>query len=107
MSSENQLPQNSDPIIDSEEKSHQIDLTEFEDFTLDTINSFSKNNHIDPHNPLTWTPQYCIQEAIELMHIREEMQDIISKNFEDTLRNRRSNLAIHIPRTLFRVKNTF
>ena len=37
------------------------------------------------------------------MHIRNEMQDIVAKEFEGAIRKKHKKIGLFIPRTLFRV----
>ena len=75
-------------MIHSVEKNVQVDLTGFEDFTVPEVTNPPKKNKLDPEDPTTWTPEYCINQEIELMYIKHEMQDIIAKTFEDFIRNK-------------------
>ena len=94
-------------MICSVEKNVQVDLTEFEDFTVPEDIDPPQKNKLDPEDPTTWTPEYCVKQSLELMYIRHEMQDIIAKNVEDFIRNKHSKLSFQIPRTLFRVNKFF
>ena len=90
------------PTIDSEKKNQTIDLSKFEDFTVPSLN-VSKKDKLDPEDPRTWTPEYCVNQALELIYIRNEIQDILAKEFEGAIRKKHKKIGLFIPRTLFRV----
>lgn len=92
------------PLIDSANIPQVIDLIEEEEGVEDlTLDEKKQKTSFDAENPETWSFEYCKEQAIQLLKIKEETQSMISRCVESTIRNRQRRVSFQISPTLFKV----